>query len=258
MPEPSTSSRGSLAVVGIGPSGVTDMTHRAHQTILDSDVVIGYQVYLDQVAPLLSGKEVLASRMGKERERAMIAFDRAAAGARVALLSGGDAGIYGMASPIVEELIAAGELDHAFDVVIVPGLTASVASASLVGAPLAQDHAVISLSDRFVPWSVIEERLRAVMLADLVLVIYEPSSKHRPLNMSKATDVIREFRGSDTPVAVVTDAYREGQGVELTSLEHLLDYEFDMRTTVIIGNSQSVMNGRWMATPRFHTGVNED
>ena len=257
MPDP-RSSRGSLAVVGIGPAGLLDMTQRAHQAIIHSDVVVGYRAFLDRVPELLSGKEIISSSMGDERERALISLERAAGGSRVALLSGGDPGIYGMASPSVEELIAYGDEPLAFDVTIIPGVTASTASGSLLGSPLAQDHGVISLSDRFVPWSVISQRLHALMVADLVVVIYEPSSRHRPENMKKAHAVIQEHRGPETPVAIVEDAYRETQSVIFTSVGRLLDHQYDMRTTVIIGSSETVQSGRWMSTPRFHSKLKEE
>ena len=233
------------------------MTQRAHRAILHSEVVVGYQAFLDRVPELLSEKEIISSSMGDERERALISLDRAGGGSHVALLSGGDPGIYGMASPIIEELISFGVDPPPFEVTIIPGVTASTASGSLLGSPLAQDHGVISLSDRFVPWDVISKRLNALLVADLVVVIYEPSSRHRPENMKKAHGVMQEHRRPETPVAIVKDAYRETQSVTFTSVGRLLDHEYDMRTTVIIGSNETIQSGRWMSTPRFHSKLRE-
>lgn len=251
----SQSSRGSLAVVGIGPAGPLDMTQRALHAILNCEVVVGFRANLDQIPELLDGKEVILSRMGEERERALVSLSRASSGSHVVLLSGGDPGIYGMASPVVTEIIAYGDDPIPFDVTIVPGVPASAASASLLGAPLGQDHGVISLSDRFVPWEVISQRLRALMLADMVVVIREPSSRHRPENMKLAHDLIQTHRRPETPVAVVKDAYQETQSIVFTTVSNLLDHEYDMRTTVIIGSSETIQLGRWMSTPRFHSDL---
>jgi precorrin-3B C17-methyltransferase len=229
------------------------MTQRAHQVIANSDVVVGYRGYVDRVMELLDGKDVISSGMGKERDSALISLDRAAGGSHVALLSGGDPGIYGMASPVIAELLAYGDDPLPFDVILIPGVTASTASGSLMGSPLAQDHGVISLSDRFVPWEVISQRLRALMAADMVVVLYELSSRHRPENMKLAHEIIQEHRPSETPVAVVKDAYQESQSIAFTTVGKLLDIEYDMRTTMIVGSSETTRVGNWMSTPRFHS-----
>lgn len=244
---------GKLYVVGIGPGAPEHLTARAVDVIDDSEVIIGYDVYLDLIGPLIKGKQIVQSKMGAEPERARLALEQAAFGKRVALISGGDPGIYGMAGPVIQRLV---ELppEEAVEirVEVVPGISAASVCAALVGAPLTQDYVVMSLSDRFVPWEIIHRRLVAAMDGDFVLVIYEPSSRHRPDNMRKAWEVISSYRLASTPVAVIREATREGQRLAVTTLDSLMDFDFDMRTTVIVGSSQTLARGKWMVTRRFY------
>ncbi len=245
--------RGKLYIVGIGPGGKEHLTFRAVEALRDADVIIGYSLYLDLIAHLLADKEVIRSAMGDERERALNSIERAVAGGRVALVSGGDPGIYGMAGPVFEALFTvATEEAEQIQVEVIPGVTAASACSAIVGAPLAQDFAVVSLSDRFVPWDVITRRLQLVLDAGMALVLYEPASRHRPTHMAEAWKVLSRFRGPDTPVAVVRDASRADQSAIVTTLAHLLEQKFDMHTTVIVGGSQTLARGRFMVTPRFH------
>jgi cobalt-precorrin 5A hydrolase/precorrin-3B C17-methyltransferase len=182
--------------------------------------------------------------LGSEVERAKEALAEARSGGSVALVSSGDAGVYAMASPALE---LAGE---DVDVVIVPGITAAQAAASLLGSPLGHDHCSISLSDLLTPWVVIRERVRAAAEADFVLSLYNPRSKGRDWQLGKAREILLDHRSPDTPVGVVRDAYRAGQRVALTDLGSLRPEDVDMLTVVIVGSSQTEVRAGRMVTPR--------
>jgi len=237
--------RGHLAVVGLGPGDPAERTPRAETAVRRAEVVVGYRAYLDQCADLVRpGQETVASPIGDEVARAKVALAAATAGRRVALVCSGDAGIYGMASIVLE---LAGD---AVDVEVVPGVTAAVAAAALLGAPLGHDHVAISLSDLLTPWPVIEGRLRAAAQADLVVSIYNPRSKGRPWQLDAARVVLLEHRPPGTPVGVVTDAARPGQCVTVTTLAELDPVAVGMTTCVVVGASTTrVVAGR-MVTPR--------
>lgn len=244
---------GSLSIVGIGPGSRDQMTARALKTVAGADVVIGNDSYLSQLEPLLAGKEVIRSSMGKEVERAKAAIDLAMT-RRVAIVSGGDAGVYGMAGIVLEVLEHAGiELP----VEIVPGVTAATAAASRTGSPLSGDFAVISLSDLLTPYDVIEKRLHAVFSAGMPVVLYNPKSRGRQKNFSKAAGIAKKYLPDSTPVALVKNAYREGEEIVITVLGDVLEHEdfIDMHTTVIIGGEESRIwrmgsDARGIITPR--------
>ena len=249
---------GGLTLVGIGPGGLDYLTRRAERAIREADVVVGYRFYLELILPLIEDKEFVEFPMGAEIERAREAVRRAREGQRVALVTGGDPGIYGMAAPVYQALLELEEDEAAaVNLEVVPGVTAATASAALVGTPLIQDFAVISLSDRFVPWDVIEKRLRNALDADLAVVIYEPASRHRPSHMTKAWRIISEFRTEDSPVAVVRDATRPDQTVTVTTVGEMMELPYDMKTAVIIGNSTSYVARGLMLTPREHPAVTD-
>ncbi|MEW6770510.1 MAG: precorrin-3B C(17)-methyltransferase [Bacillota bacterium] len=231
--------------MGIGPGRANEMTPRAEQALKEAEVVVGYRTYLDLVRRLLPGKEVVGSGMREEVARAREAVARAAAGAQVAVVSGGDPGVYGMAAPVLEAAAAA-----EVPVTVVPGVTAATAAAALLGAPLGHDFAVVSLSDLLTPWSVIEKRLRAVVEADFVLVLYNPASSRRQDKWRRALVVIRERRPPETPVGVVWDAGREGERKVVCNLATVAEFPVDMRALVIIGNSQTYVANGAMITPR--------
>lgn len=215
-------------------------------------MVLGYKAYVEQAAPWLTGQEVLASGMTKELDRAALALERAQAGQRVALISGGDPGIYAMAA-VVFELARARGLDlgpGGLLVEVVPGVPAVAAAASLLGAPLSHDFACISLSDRLTPWELIERRLGLAAQADLVLALYNPKSKGRDWQYARALAIVGQERPAATPVGVVTKAQRPGQSVLVTSLGQAAQAAVDMQTIVIIGNSQSFSYQGRMVTPR--------
>lgn len=228
---------GGLAIVGIGPGSPEQMTARAVATLADADIVIGNDTYLAQLGPLLDGKEIVSSRMGKEVERATEAI-RLAAERRVVMVSGGDAGVYGMAGIVLEVLEHSG---LRMDVEIVPGVTAATAAAAKTGSPLSGDFAVISLSDLLVPIEVVERRLDAVCAIGIPVVLYNPKSRGRPHNFSRALAIARRHLPGTTPVAFVKNAYRDGEEIAVTILEKAEEYDdfVDMHTTVIIGGIES-------------------
>ncbi len=220
---------------------------RAVEAIAESRTVVGYTPYLEAIADLTGGKELVASGMTHEIERCRQALHRAAAGDIVALISSGDAGIYGMAGLAFE--LAEAENVHV-PVEIVPGVTAASAAAAALGAPLMLDFAVISLSDLLVSWEVIRRRLEAVAAADLVAVLYNPRSKKRVRQLQEAVEIFLAARSGQTPVGIVAAAGQDDQSLVVTDLDHLLQQDVDMRTVVIIGNSSTRLIDRWMVTAR--------
>jgi cobalt-precorrin 5A hydrolase/precorrin-3B C17-methyltransferase len=236
--------RGHLAVVGLGPGGVGHRTPAAEAAVRRAEVVIGYGPYVDACADLLiSSQEVVRSPIGEETVRTKQAVAEAAAGRHVALVCSGDAGVYAMASLALE--VAEG-----VEVEVVPGVTAALASAALLGAPLGHDHAVISLSDLLTPWAAIDARLRAAAAADLAVALYNPRSRGRTWQFDAALAVLREHRSPATPVGVVTDATRPNQSVLLTTLGDVDPQTVGMTTCVIVGSSTTRLIGGRMVTPR--------
>jgi cobalt-precorrin 5A hydrolase / precorrin-3B C17-methyltransferase len=237
--------RGRLAIVGIGPGARDLMTPRAAAELRRASVVVGLDQYVDQVADLLRpGTTVLATGLGREQERAATAVAEAAAGRAVALIGSGDAGVYAMGSPALELA------DETIDVVGVPGVTASLAAAALLGAPLGHDHALISLSDLHTPWAAIERRITAVAEADLVACFYNPASRDRSWQLRKALSILAACRPAETPVGWVRDASRPGEAVSASTLAAFDPAQVDMRTLVIVGSSRSAMVAGRMVTPR--------
>jgi len=231
------SKKGSLSIVGIGPGRREHMTARALRAIATADYVIGNASYLDPLEPLLTGKNVIRSSMGKEIERAKQAIDLARSSA-VALVSGGDAGVYGMAGIVLEVLEHAGT---DIDVEIIPGVTAANAAASRIGSPLSGDFAVISLSDLLTPLEIIEQRLDAVFSTGIPVVLYNPKSRGRPHNFSLAMEHAKKYLDARTPVAIVRNALRDGEKVIVTTLGEVEKVQevVDMHTTVIVGGKES-------------------
>ena len=237
--------RGRLAVVGIGPGARDLLTPRAAAELRRASVIVGLDQYVDQVAGLLRpGTTVHATGLGHEQERAAAAVAEAAAGRAVALIGSGDAGVYAMGSPALE---LAGET---IDVVGVPGITASLAAAALLGAPLGHDHALISLSDLHTPWEAIERRITAVAEADLVACFYNPASRDRSWQLREALSILAACRPPGTPVGWVRDASRPGEAVGTSTLAAFDPARVDMRTLVIVGSSRSRMVAGRMVTPR--------
>lgn len=234
-------------MVGIGPGHPLDRTHRAEKAIAESEVVIGYGRYVDAIADLAAGKEVIRSGMRREIERVREALRLASTGRTVALVSSGDPGIYGMAG-LALELEA--ELKTGVEIEIVAGLTAASAAAAALGAPLMTDFAVVSLSDLLVPRAQILARLEGVAKAGLVTVLYNPRSRSRTALFAEALEIFRRHRGGRTPVGIVCDASDETQKVTVTDLEHVDEAGVDMRTLVVIGNADTLARGGRMVTRR--------
>jgi cobalt-precorrin 5A hydrolase / precorrin-3B C17-methyltransferase len=206
---------------------------------------VGLDQYVDRIRHLLRrGTRVLTPPLGNEVERAQLALTEARAGGSVALVSSGDVGIYAMASPALELA------DEDVDVVVVPGITAAQAAASLLGSPLGHDHCSVSISDLLTPWGVIQARVRAAAEGDFVVSLYNPRSKGRDWQLGKVREILLEHRPPDTPVGIVKDAYRPTQRAILTDLASLRPEDVDMLTIVLVGSSQTrVIAGR-MVTPR--------
>ena len=237
--------RGRLAVVGLGPGARDLLTPRAVAELRRASVVIGLDQYVDQVRDLLRpGTRVLESGLGAEEERARSAVAQARAGHAVALIGSGDAGVYAMASPALEEAGAD------IDVVGVPGVTAALAAAAALGAPLGHDHAYISLSDLHTSWEAIERRVRAAADSDLVVAFYNPRSRGRDWQLPEALGILRAARPASTPVGLVRDASRPGERVVLTTLAELDPDLVDMLTVVLVGSSTTAVVGGRMVTPR--------
>lgn len=248
-----TEPEGSLAIVGLGPGRMEYITPRALKAIAGADYVIGNASYLEPLEPVLKGKEVIRSSMGKEVERAKQAIDLAKTH-RVAIVSGGDAGVYGMAGIVLEVLEHSGE---EIAVEVIPGVTAANAAASRAGSPLSGDFAVISLSDLLTPLEVIEQRLDAVFSVGIPVVLYNPKSRGRPHNFALAIEHARKHLDATTPVAIVKNALRDGEEQIITTLGEIETVEaaVDMHTTVIIGGKESRIwrmkdNVKGIITPR--------
>jgi len=242
---------GKIMLVGIGPGSQAHMTARAREAIAEADVVIGYVTYIKLVAELLEGKEVVRKGMTEELDRAVSALEAARAGKKVALISSGDAGVYGMAGPTFEVLFQAGWTpDDEVKVEIVPGASALNACAALVGAPLTHDFCAISLSDLLTPWPVIARRLDAVANADFVVALYNPKSGRRTRQIVEAQRLFLRHRRADTPVAIVKSAYRRRERIEFSTLDRMAEADIGMLTTVLIGNSHTFVRHGLMVTPR--------
>jgi cobalt-precorrin 5A hydrolase/precorrin-3B C17-methyltransferase len=237
--------RGRLFLVGLGPGDEALIPPLARKALARSELVVGLEQYVDRIRHLLRpGTRTSTPPLGEEIERARLALDEARARRSVALVSSGDAGVYAMGSPALE--LAGDDVD----VVVVPGITASQAAASLLGSPLGHDHASISLSDLLTPWEIIEQRVEAAAVGDFVLALYNPRSKGRDWQLGKAREILLRHRSPETPVGVVREAYRPGQRVSITDLGSLRPESVDMLTTVIVGSSRTDLRAGRMVTPR--------
>ena len=234
-------------VVGLGPGGAQGMTAAARTALEQADVICGYTVYLDLVAPLFPGKEMRSTPMTKEVDRCRMALELAAGGRTSALVCSGDAGVYGMASPLLE---LAGEYPDV-EVEVIPGVTAALAGAAVLGAPLGHDFCIVSLSDLLTPWEVIEKRLRAAVTGDFILCLYNPSSRHRKDYLRRACEILLDAGLSpDTACGWVRNIGREGQTSQLLTLARLRDAQVDMFTTVFVGSTRTKIQDGRLLTPR--------
>ena len=233
---------GKLYVIGIGPGGLDHMTLRAKEAIDECNIVVGYNKYIDMIKPLVENKELFSTGMRGEEARCKKALELSKDNT-VALISTGDSGIYGMAGLILQ-------MQNDEVVEVIPGVTASSAAGSVIGAPLMHDNCNISLSDLMTPYDLIKKRVRNAADSDMIISLYNPRSKGRPHYLREAIEIIKEYRKLDTPVAVVRHALRDGQEFRMFTLENFDEEVVDMFSIVIVGNSQSfIKNGKFI-TPR--------
>ena len=246
--------KGHLFVVGIGPGNPEGMTGQAAAALENSDTIIGYSVYNDLVKPYYPDKRYLTTPMTGEEARCKMAIEEVKAGHTVALICSGDPGVYGMAGLVLELAGNEKEDDRScgmdIDIEIISGVTAALSGAALLGAPLVHDFAVISLSDRLTPWEKIEKRLRAAAVADLCIVLYNPSSKGRKEHLHRAAQILAEHMPQSRICGIADRIGREGEKTRVMTLGELTDAETDMFSTVFIGNSSTKRLGNRMVTPR--------
>lgn len=232
-----------LYVVGIGPGGREHMTYKAVEVIKSCQGIVGYTQYIKYIEELIEGKEVFSTGMKGEIERCKKAIEMVKEGKDTAIISTGDAGLYGMAGPILE-------LKDSIDVEIVPGVTSAFSAASELGSPIMHDYASISLSDLLTPWEVIENRLEKAAEADFVITIYNPKSKGRKDHLEKSLEIISRYRKGSTPVGIVQDSGRANTKINVTTLDSV-DYDLvNMLCVLIIGNSNTYVKGNKIITPR--------
>jgi precorrin-3B C(17)-methyltransferase len=242
---------GKIYVVGIGPGKKADMTFRAYEAMEKSDIIIGYKTYMDLIKEYYPGKEMKNSQMTKEVDRCIDVLKLAKEGKNVALISSGDAGVYGMAGIMLE--IADGEVE----VEIIPGVTATNAAAAIVGAPVMHDYVTISLSNLLNDWELIKKRLELAAQGDFVVSIYNPKSRGRVTQIEEAREIMLKYKPKTTPVAIVRNAGREDEEHVVTTLDEMLNHEINMLTIVIIGNANTFIKDGKMITPRGYSNKYE-
>lgn len=235
-----------LFVVGIGPGAYEKMTLEARQVLRQCSVIVGYTVYAELMRPHFPDKEYLTTGMKQEQERCRMALEKAAAGKQTAVICSGDAGVYGMAGILLE----LGEAYPQVEIRTVAGVTAALSGSAVLGAAVGHDFAVISLSDLLTPWELIEKRLACAASADLVICLYNPSSRKRKDYLKRACEIVMQHQPPDTVCGYVKNIGREGEYSRLLSLADLARAEVDMFTTVFIGNSQTKQIKGQMVTPR--------
>ncbi len=239
-----------LYVVGFGPGGYEHMTVRAVDVIKSADIVTGYTTYVNMLKEFFPDKQYLSTPMKKEVDRCRLAVSKAMEGYTVAMVSSGDSGIYGMAGIVLQ---VTKEMNADIDIEVVPGVTAASAAASVLGAPLMHDTALISLSDLMTPLDLIMKRVDCAGQSDFVICLYNPKSKKRTEYIGMAADILMKYRKADTPVGIVRHAGRSGESSFLTTLEKLKEADIDMFSIVVIGNSQTYVDDGKMITPRGYT-----
>lgn len=240
-----------LYVIGIGPGGREQMTIQADRILKTCQVIVGYTVYVELVRQDYPEASFLTTPMRQEKGRCRMALEEAASGKTTAMICSGDSGVYGMAGLVLMMAVEYPQVQ----VKVIPGVTAALGGGALLGAPLGHDFAVISLSDLLTPMEVIEERLRAAAKADFIICLYNPASRKRDDYLERACRILLEYREGSTVCGLVRQIGREGESMEVLTLEKLLETRVDMFTTVLIGNRQTVcLNGK-MVTPRGYKNV---
>lgn len=236
-----------LTVVGLGPGAGADLTGRACAALEEAELIVGYTAYIALIRDQFPDKEMVSTGMRREEDRCRLALEEAAKGRNVAVVCSGDSGVYGMAGLIYELAQAYPPIDIA----VVPGITAACGGASVLGAPLTHDFAVISLSDLMTPWEKIEQRLACAAQADFVLCLYNPRSHNRPDYLRRACDIVLRYQPAGTVCGFVRNIGRAGEQAVTLTLEELRNREdVDMFTTVFIGNRQTALLDGKMVTPR--------
>ena len=241
---------GKITVVGIGPGSLLDMTPRARQAIESAEVIAGYNTYIKLIEELLGDRKVIGTAMMQEIDRCKMAVAEAAEGRDTVVVSSGDAGVYGMAGLVLELVLQQPEDKRLEFGGVIAGVSAVNAAASVLGAPLMHDFAVISLSDLLTPWETIEKRIEMAAQGDFVTALYNPKSKKRVENIERVREIMLQHRKADTPVGIVTAASREGEGKIISTLEDFTKQEINMFSLVIIGNSMTYVKDGYMITPR--------
>ena len=225
------------------------MTPRARRAIEASEVIAGYNTYIKLIEKIIGGKKIIGRAMMQEVERAQLAIDEAQTGRDVAVVSSGDAGVYGMAGLVAEMILDLPEETRPqFE--IIAGVSAVNAAAAILGAPLMHDFAIISLSDLMTPWELIIRRVQSAAAADFVIALYNPKSKRRVTQLDEVQKILLQFRDPKTPVGIVTNAGRDGQTKIISTLKNFTREDVNMFSLVIIGNSQTFVKAGFMITPR--------
>jgi len=240
---------GEIKIVGLGPGNYFDMTARARTAIESAEVIAGYKTYVNLIPELVKDKKIIATAMMQEIERAELAIDAARQGFKVAVISSGDAGIYGMAGLVIEKILELPqEVQPKFEVIA--GVSAVNSAAAILGAPLMHDFAVISLSDLLTDWDVIKKRVECAAAGDFVIALYNPKSKKRIKNIEEVQEILLKYKDKDTPVGIVTNGGRIDQKKIISTLENFLSEEINMFSLVLVGNSKTFVVGDFMITPR--------
>ncbi|AUG38922.1 precorrin-3B C(17)-methyltransferase [Pseudomonas chlororaphis] len=250
--------RGRLAVIGLGPGAAELMVPAVKAELARANDILGYETYVRMAGPFRADQVMHCTDNREEMQRARHAFELAAQGRSVVVVSSGDPGVFAMAAAVLEALHESSEPSwHQVELEILPGVSASLATAAQAGAPLGHDFCVLSLSDNLKPWAIIEKRLDLASQADLALAFYNPISRSRPWQLGRALEIVRQHRTADTPVVLGRDIGRPGQTLRVTTLGALTPEQVDMRTMVLVGSSTTCVfpragGGEWVYTPRWY------
>ena len=240
---------GKITVIGLGPGSLDDMTPKALKAIQQAEVVAGYNTYIKLIETLLEGKKVIGTGMMQEIDRCSLAVESAVGGKNTIVVSSGDSGVYGMAG-LVLDIVLKYKKEERPEVEIIAGISAVNASASILGAPLMHDFAVISLSNLLTPWELIKKRVECAAQGDFVVALYNPKSKKRVQNIEEVREIMLKYKSPDTPVGIVNNASRPNQAKAISTLRDFTKEDINMFSMVIIGNSKTYVKDGYMITPR--------
>ena len=232
--------------MGLGPGDYKMMTAEAAEILEKCEVIVGYSVYIDLIKEKYGNKEFIITGMRQEEERCKKAIEKAVEGKKTAVVCSGDSGVYGMAGLLME---LGAEYEN-IEIYVAAGVTAALSGGAVLGAPLGHDFSVISLSDLMTPWEKIEKRLECAAMSDMVICLYNPSSRKRKDYLKRACEIVMKYKSEETVCGYVKNIGRKGQEYGILSLRELMDFEADMFTTVFIGNEQTVRIKNQMVTPR--------